>query len=68
MMAGDGINGSAGVKSTAIFEVIKGGVEPEVDLASVDDPDTLRKIAQERGIAFHPAATVARMRRRLMER
>lgn len=69
MMAGDGINGSAGVRSTAVFEVVKGGVkqEPEpLDLTTVDDPDKLRQIAQKRGIAFHPAATVARMRRRLL--
>lgn len=52
----------------ARMEVIKGPGLPKAapDIASINDPDELRRIAQERRIAFHPSATVERMKRRLM--
>lgn len=51
---------------TAKMEVIKGGGDRR-DIASINDLDELRKIAQERNIAFAPTTTVERMKKRLME-
>lgn len=52
----------------ARMEVIKGaGRAPAPDIASIEDADELRRIAQERHIAFPPTATVERMRKRLLE-
>ncbi len=56
----------------ARMDVIKGpGVARDprdpAYIESITDPDELRRLAQERHIAFHPATTVARMKRRLIE-
>lgn len=53
----------------ARMDVIKGSGVAGVsrDIASINDPDALRRIAKERNIAFAPTASVERMKKRLME-
>ena len=51
-------------------EVIRAGkaAPDEPDIENINDPDALRRIAAKRHIAFAPHVTVARMKRRLLER
>lgn len=52
----------------AKMEVIKAADRQAADgIAAITDPDALRRIAQERHIAFAPTVSVEQMKKRLLE-
>lgn len=57
-------------KATGIarMEVIKGdGRKQPPEVSTITDPDELRRLAQQRNIAFSPTVSVERMQKRLAE-